>query len=114
MWNIEGSLETPWYGDNHNVDLNGHVQEFQMVLEFPANLVDNIGHGKLVIKIEKESAENVGEEVVEYWEGHKYELYTRTKTWQDADTFCRCRGGHLASIKSEKEQFWVSHLLYRS
>ena len=109
MWNIEGSLETPWYGEDvDSTDLNGQVQEFQMVLEFPANLVDNIGHGKLVIKIEKESGEDVGEEVVEYWEGHKYELYTRTKTWQDADTFCEGRGGHLASIKSEKEQQEIS------
>ena len=43
MWNIEGSLETPWYGDDYDADLNGRVQEFQMVLEFPENLVDNIG-----------------------------------------------------------------------
>ena len=109
MWNIEGSIKTPWYGDDVDLaDLNGQVQEFQMVLEFPPNLVDNIGHGKLVIMIEKESAELEGEEVVEYWEGHKYELYTRKKTWQDADTYCRGRGGHLASIKSEKEQREIS------
>ena len=106
MWNIEGSLETPWFGDN--VEFNGsEIEELQMVLEFPENLVDNIGHGKLVITIEQESAEHVEEEV-KYWEGRKYELYTRTKTWKDADSYCKDRGGHLASIKSEKEQKEIS------
>ncbi len=43
------------------------------------------------------TAESTGE--------HRYEIYYDTLTWEEAKAACEAKGGHLATITSEKEQY---------
>ena len=45
------------------------------------------------------------------WNGHRYQLYTGSFTWEDAKSRCETLGGHLATITSRPEQNVVSSLL---
>ena len=52
MWDDNGTIETPWYGqpfDETHYKIDKH---HQMVLEFPEDLAEQIGSGFLVIEIE--------------------------------------------------------------
>ena len=42
---------------------------------------------------------------------HKYRRYDHSMTWQEADRFCRAKGGHLVTINSAEEQEFIEELL---
>jgi hypothetical protein len=42
--------------------------------------------------------------------GHRYALYSGTKKWSDAKSFCESLGGHLATITSSDEQAFIESL----
>jgi len=44
------------------------------------------------------------------FDGHKYELVTISKTWNEAKMDCVARGGHLVTITSSKENNFVNDL----
>ncbi len=45
------------------------------------------------------------------WEGHTYARYDTVLTWKEAEVFCREAGGHLVTIRSDREAMVVRSLL---
>ena len=45
------------------------------------------------------------------WQGHTYARYDEPLSWEQAETFCRDAGGHLASVRSDREQYVIRALL---
>ena len=50
-------------------------------------------------------------EVVEIRKGPKYLLYPQKRSWENAEEECQKIGGHLASMRSEKENQQVAAML---
>ena len=44
-------------------------------------------------------------------DGHTYKVYACTTTWENAKAICESKGGYLATITSEREQFALYKLL---
>lgn len=42
---------------------------------------------------------------------HRYEVFTDSKTWYDAEAYCESLGGHLVTINSAEEQEFIEQLL---
>ena len=43
-------------------------------------------------------------------DGHKYEIFHDTLTWEEAKAACEAKGGHLATITSQEEQKMIESL----
>ena len=48
------------------------------------------------------------------WNGHRYQIFSDTLSWEEAKTHCESLGGHLATITSQAEQNAVTSLLTNS
>lgn len=48
--------------------------------------------------------------VAEPTDGHKYEIFHDTLTWEEAKAACEAKGGHLATITSQEEQKMIESL----
>ena len=48
------------------------------------------------------------------WNGHKYQIYTESLTWEQAKSYCEAQGGHLATITSQAEQEIITSLIASS
>ena len=48
--------------------------------------------------------------VAEPTDGHKYEIFRETLTWEEAKAACEAKGGHLATITSQEEQKLIESL----
>lgn len=48
--------------------------------------------------------------VAEPTDGHKYEIFRETLTWEEAKAACEAKGGHLATITSQEEQKMIESL----
>ena len=48
--------------------------------------------------------------VAEPTDGHKYEIFRETLTWEEAKAACEAKGGHLATITSQEEQKTIESL----
>ena len=105
VWNTNGTLGTPRYGEDYDGDWYKTDQHYYIVLEFPDNIVEYVGNGSLVVEVEIATKEEEGwEEYVEYREGPKYKLYTEEKSWIEAESHCQDEGGHLASVLSQGDK----------
>jgi len=45
-----------------------------------------------------------------YRDGTCYKLYTKTKSWTEAEQFCKSQNSHLASVHSEEEDIFLQDL----
>lgn len=43
--------------------------------------------------------------------GHRYQLFDTSMSWNEAEAYCESLGGHLATITSEEEQAEIEELL---
>ena len=59
MWNLDGTITTPWYGGEFVEEYYKKDQSYHMVLELPANITDQVDSGSLIIKLEGDMRENV-------------------------------------------------------
>ena len=102
MWTNNGSVRTPWYGETYREDMCLEHKVYHMVLDFPDDLADQVGSGSLVIELDVNTSHD--EEEVMYnragFLGSKF--FTDTLSWADAESYCRGKGGHLASVISEE------------
>lgn len=48
------------------------------------------------------------------WNGHRYQLFNESLTWEQARSRCEALGGHLATITSQAEQNAITSLLTTS
>ncbi|MDO4618411.1 MAG: lectin-like protein [Clostridia bacterium] len=49
----------------------------------------------------------------EVFDGHIYELYDESMTWEDAKEYCEIVGGHLVTITSEEEQGFIENFIQK-
>ena len=45
------------------------------------------------------------------WNGHKYQFFELSMTWDEAEAYCRSCGGHLATVTSAEEQAVIEELI---
>ena len=114
MWNKNGTISTPWYGEDFVEAYYEEDRDIHMVLELPDDIKEQVGSGLLVIELEVDTREErEWTEQVSYRVGnasepgitwqHFYTLHTMPLTWTEAEAECQRRGGHLASMTSEEE-----------
>ena len=94
MWNLNGTITTPWFGGGFVEEYYKEDKDFLVILRLPGDIGDQVGTGSLVVKLEVDTREEPGwvEEVTSYI------LHTTEKTWFEAETYCQKEGGHLASV----------------
>ena len=101
MWNLNGTITTPWFGGDFVGELYERDRDFLMVLDLPDDIRDQVGSGYLLIDLEVDTREAPGwfEEVSLM---PNFTLHTTEKTWAEAESECQKEGGHLASVTSEE------------
>ena len=105
MWNKQGTWQTPWFKEERQNNYYTEDKNYKVVLEFPEDLKEQIGAGSLVIQLKVDTRVKEGwQEEVVYWEGPKFKLHTKGKSWTEAEAHCQAEGGHLASVVSEGKQ----------
>ena len=101
MWNLNGSISTPWFGQHFVEQFYQSDKELLMVLELPDDIKDQVGNGSLIISLEVDTREEEGW-VEEVSLMPNFTLHTTEKTWSEAESECQKEGGHLASVTSEE------------
>ena len=106
MWNLNGTITTPWFQKDYVVEYYQEDKEFLMVLELPDNIKDQVGSGSLLIDLEVDIRD------VEGWveEISTFTFYTTGKTWAEAESDCQKEGGHLASVTSEEVNLLIKNV----
>ena len=108
-WDTTGSIHSPRYGEQWEEEVHEEDIHYQVVVQLPEDVVEQVGGGRLVVELEVDTREEEGwEEWVEYIEGPKYIVYknkTDKLNWTDAESVCQkdVKDGHLASFVSEEE-----------
>lgn len=62
------------------------------------------------IELRDQKANEKENSVAEPTDGHKYEIFRETLTWEEAKAACEAKGGHLATITSQEEQKLIESL----
>ena len=113
MWNVNGTITTPWFGEDFVEEYYKEDREFHFVLELPIDIKDQVGSGLLVLELEFNTRMEEGwiEEVVyskltakdfTLFQKKLYTYHTSHKSWTQAEAECQREGGHLASVLSEE------------
>lgn len=48
------------------------------------------------------------------WNGHYYKVFEMPMTWDNADTFCKSMGGHLATAETQAENEMIKNLVVKN
>ena len=99
MWNLNGTITTPWFGEDYVEEYYKEDRDFHVVLELPDDIKNQIGSGSLMIDIEVDIRKEKGwnEEV------NIFTLYDQPKGWVEAEAECQKEGGYLVSVLSLEE-----------
>ena len=95
---LNGSYKTPGFGELFSC--NETVQSLHFVLQLPLVVMKVADGAILDVQIELESNNDW---TIQYREGVKYSKFFTShdrKSWQDSESFCQKKGGHLASVKN--------------
>ena len=103
-----GALHSPFYGEPFDIGHYKSDKYHQVALEFPDDLAEQLGNGKLVVELEVDTREEDSwREEVRYIEGPKYKVYNAESdqelSWHSAEAHCQSQGGHLASVLNSAE-----------
>ena len=109
MWNLNGTITSPYYGEAFVNDFYKEDKEVHMILELPKYIGELIGYGSLHIELEVNTREEL-EEVFfsplnKEQSASAEKVYTFHKTemkWAEAEAECQKYGGHLASVTSKE------------
>ena len=52
MWNLNGTITTPWFGEAFAEDYFKEDRDFLVVLELPENIQDLVGGSSLIVDLE--------------------------------------------------------------
>ena len=99
VWNTNGTISTPFYGEEFVDAYYKEDKDFHIVLELPVAIKDQVDNGSLKIELESFVREREGweEEVKMYSspEGyeatnlnHAYKLHTNVQDWETAERVC--------------------------
>ena len=104
---MNGTIRSPFYGEDYDEKQYMTDRFYQVVLEFPDDLAEQVGDGKLVVELEVDTRVEEGwMEEVRYIKGPKYKSYKDTetpKTWREAEEHCQRQGSHLASVLTAED-----------
>ena len=100
MWNLNGTITTPWFGNVFMEEYYREDKEFLMVLELPDDIKEQVGSGSLTIELNVDTREETG--WVEEVTVPSYTFHPSQKTWSEAESDCQREGGNLASVASEE------------
>ena len=91
MWNLNGTISTPWFGEDYVEEYYKEDREFLMVLELPEDIKDQVGSGSLIVELEVDTREETGwfEEVALT---PNFTLHTTVKKWTEAESICQTQG----------------------
>ena len=107
-------VETPRFGGTVDPEFFTSDHVFKMRVQFPGNLLEQLGNGSLVMQLEVNTREaEAWDEEVHYWMGDSKfssdeDLY---KSWADADDYCKAEGGHLASMKTDADTIEINRII---
>ena len=96
MWNLNGTITTPWFQSNYVEEYYKEDRDFLMVLELPDDIKDQVQGGSLILDLEVDTREEKGwfEEV------STLTFHGKEKIWSEAEYDCQKNGGHLVSVTS--------------
>ena len=57
MWNLNGTITTPWFGGDFVQEYYKEDRDFLMVLELPDDIKDQVGSGSLIIDLDVDTRE---------------------------------------------------------
>ena len=115
MWNLNGTITSPWYKSGFRRDYYKKDIDYYMVLKLPKDIRDY--KGPLHIEIEADLREEEGwHEKLKYafadvgpnsdysWVNFSraFKFHYTGKSWSEAEAECSKEGGHLASVDSEE------------
>ena len=60
MWNLSGTIMTPWFGGHFVEEYYKEDTDFLVILRLPGDIRDQVGTGSLVIKLEVDTREEAG------------------------------------------------------
>ena len=101
MWNLNGTITTPWFQKEYVEEFYQWDRDFLMVLELPDDIKDQVGRGSLIINLEVDTREEQ-DWVEEVSLMPNFTFHTTRKTWSEAEADCQRDGGNLASVTSEE------------
>ena len=105
MWNLNGTITTPWFGKEYLEEYYEEDRNLLMVLELPDDIKDLVGSGSLIIDLEVDTREETG--WVEEMSMLSQSPHTGGKNWRDAEAECQKEGGRLPVVTSEQENLAV-------
>ena len=91
------SLKTP--GKGEIIERASLGRFYKATLNVPKDVQKKVGNGSLVIELDVQIRPS--DKLHAFTD---FKLIKEDKTWNDADIFCKSKGGHLASIHSKWEQ----------
>ena len=102
MWNLNGTITSPWYKGEFVEEYYREDRDFHMVLELPDEVKEKIGSGSLHIELEIDTREESGwiEQMGITAFPYTYTLHRTEKNWTEAEAVCQKEGGHLVSVTS--------------
>ena len=109
MWNLNGTITSPYYGEAFVNDFYKEDKEVHMILELPKYIDELIGYGSLHIELEVNTREELGEVFFSPLRKEQsasaekiYTFHTTEMKWTGAEAECQKDGGHLASVTSKE------------
>ena len=107
---LNGYYKTPGFGKYGSC--NKTIQNVHFLLQLPLVVMKEADDAVLDIQIEIQSNNDW---LIQFREGRRYIVYSEMsykKSWQDAESFCKGKGGHLASVKNivDREELGTSTL----
>ena len=99
MWNLNGTITTPWFGKDFVEEYYKEDREFHMVLKLPDDIKEKVGSGSLIIDLEVDTRKETG--WIEEVSNISYALHATEKNWTEAEAECQREGGNLASVTTE-------------
>ena len=112
MWDLNGTITTPWFAGDYVEDYYLEDREFLFIIELPDDIKDQVGSGSLIIDLDVDTREESG--WVEEVTLPSSTLHKTLKTWSEADLACKREGRHLASVTSDALNQVVKNLAPRT
>ena len=100
MWNLNGTITTPWFEEDYVEEYYKEDKEFHFVLELPEDIKEQVGSGSLHIELEFNTREQkswvekmffaeVQTEKFATFQDKFYFKQTSKKNWTDAEADCQ-------------------------
>ena len=102
---LEGSFQTPGFADpDYDGEFYTRAQSLLYVLDLPDKIAEIVGEGVLIVSVETKGN----------WSfvspDSRLELHKENLSFSEAEDLCVRKGGHLASVGSQRENYEIFRL----